>query len=228
MKRLIIAVALLVTQANLLLAQNTKMLGTGVVFAQDEFKDINTLNPNGSLYVKLTQTSGGEIKVTYPQPVQQSVLINSIKSNYPSYALEHDKYQIPFPKLSIRAFYPDASVIVFDAIKVDNGYKVFVNGDWKLIKSTRGIQYQDWNNYMKRVYVRADKTHPLYKDCDTKSKIVSDDVENAYKVLEVKGDWIRVQCSQECEGCPDNNKILHGWIKWRDKKSIIIDLLYSC
>ncbi|MFD0766138.1 hypothetical protein ACFQZI_14840 [Mucilaginibacter lutimaris] len=227
MKRLMIIVTLLVIQANLLLAQETKMLGTGVVFAQDEFKDINVLNSTGSLYVKLTQTSGGEIKTTYSQPVQQSVLINSIKSNYPYYALKHDKYKIPLPKLSIRAFYPDASVIVFDAIKVDNGYKIFVNGDWKIIKPTRAIQYQDWATYMKRVYVKANKVHPLYKDCSTKSMIVSDDVENSYKVLEVKGDWIRVQCSQECEGCPDN-KILRGWIKWRDKNTIIIDLFYSC
>jgi hypothetical protein len=226
MKRLIIAIALLM-QVNLLLAQETKILGTGVVFAQDEFKNINVFNSNGSVYVKINQTTGGEIKVNYTQPVQQNILLSSIKTNYPYYSLKHDKYKIPLPKVSIRAFYPDENVVVFDAVKSRDGYKVFINGDWKIVKPTKGIEYQDWPVYMKRIYVKADKQHPLYKEADNKSPVVSDNKEYSYKVLEVKGDWIRVQCSQECEGCPEN-KILKGWMKWKENNCIIIDLFFAC
>lgn len=65
MKGLIITIALMIVDSNLLFAQETKMLGTGVVFAKDEFKEISVLNIDGSNYVKLIQTSGGEIKVSY-------------------------------------------------------------------------------------------------------------------------------------------------------------------
>lgn len=227
MKSIIIAVAVLLTQLNLLYAQETKMLGTGVVFAKDDFKDINVLNTDGSLSVKITQTSGGEIKVSYTKPVQQNELLSSIKAYYPYYSLKHDKYKSPLPKLSIRAFYPDENVVVFDASKDNNGYKVFINGVWKVIKPTKGIEYQDWASYMKKVYVKANKTRPLHKEASTKSAVISDNVEYSYKVLEVKGNWIRVECSQECEGCPDN-KVLRGWIKWKDNQVIIIDLFYAC
>lgn len=227
MKGLIITIALLIVESNLLFAQETKMLGTGVVFAKDEFKEISVLNIDGSNYVKLIQTSGGEIKVSYSQPVQQSELINSIKANYPYYYLKHEKYKTSLPRLSIRAFYTDESVVVFDAVKVNNIYKVFINGSWKIIKQSKGVEYQDWVSYMKRVYIKTNKTHPLYKESNVKSTVISDNVEYSYKVLEVKGDWINVECSKECEGCPDN-KVLRGWIKWKDNNIIIIDLFYAC
>lgn len=227
MKSIIIAVAFVFTQLSLLYAQETKMLGTGVVFAKDEFKDINVFDRDGSLSVKISQTSGGELKVIYIKPAQQNELISSIKAYYPYYSLQHDKYKTPLPKISIRAFYPDENVVVFDAIKSNTGYKVFVNGVWKEVKPTRGIEYQDWASYMKKVYVKANKKHPLNKEANIKSPVISDNAEYSYKVLEVKGDWIRVECSQECEGCPDN-KILKGWIKWKDNQVIIVDLFYAC
>jgi len=227
MKSLIISVAVLLTQLSVLHAQQTKMLGTGVVFAKDEFKDIRVLNNDGSLSLKISQTPGGEVNVTYTKPVQQNEVLNSIKSYYPYYSIKHDKYKTPLPKVSIRAFYPDESIVVFDAVKSGDAYKVFVNGAWKTVKPTKGIEYQDWCVYMKRIYVKADKQHPLYKEANNKSPVVSDNKDYSYKVLEVKGDWIRVQCSQECEGCPEN-KIVKGWIKWKDKESIIIDLYYAC
>jgi len=227
MKSIIIAVALILSQLSLLYAQETKMLGTGVVFAKDEFKDINVLNTDGTLSLKISQTSGGELKVIYTKPIQQNELLNSIKTYYPYYSLQHDKYKTSLPKLSIRAFYPDENVVVFDAIKSNNCYKVFVNGVWKVVKASKGIEYQDWASYMKKVYVKANKAHPLNKEANIKSSVISDNAEYSYKVLEVKGDWIKVECSQECEGCPDN-KVLRGWIKWKDRQVIIIDLFYAC
>lgn len=223
----LLIIALLIGSVNSLLAQETKMLGTGVVFLKDDFKQIDVLNTDGSNYLRLTQTTGGEIKASYKQPLQQSIFLNSIKVYYPFYYSKHSKYGAPLPKLSIRAFYTDENIIVFDAVKTDNCYKVFINGNWKVIKSNNSVVYEDWSTYIKRVYVKANKQHPLYKGNNEKSVVVSDNIEYSYKILEVKQDWIKVECSEECEGCPDN-KILRGWIKWKDKNLILIDLFYAC
>jgi|GEM_PF-6453329 len=227
MKRLILAITFLVGHVNLLLAQETKMLGTGVVFAKFDFKNIKILNNDGSVSIKIDQTAGGELKVSYAEPLKKDEFLKSLKVYYPYYSKEHDKYKTPLPEISIRAYYPDYTIIVFDAIKNGEGYRVFINGVWKTLRPTKAIEYQEWASYMKRIYVTGNKIHPVYKNASNKSQVISDSAEYSYKVLEVKGDWIKVQCSKECEGCPDG-KVLSGWIKWKSKGTILINLSYAC
>jgi hypothetical protein len=223
----LIVIALLSVSFNSLFAQETKMLGSGVLFPKDDFKEINILNSDRSNYLKLIQSSEGEIKVSYQHPIQESVLLKCVVTYYPYYYLEYTKFRIPLPKIAIRAFYTDENVIVFDALKIDNGYKIFINGNWKIVKFNKSVVYEDWNTYIKRIYVTANKQHPLYKESNEKSLVVNDNDKYSFKVLEVKQDWIKVECSKECEGCPEN-KILKGWIKWKDKDMIIIKLFYAC
>ena len=215
------------TSLNLLFAQETKMLGTGVLLPKNDFKEINSLNSDGSNYLKLVQSLEGEINVSYKKPIPENVILKCVKTYYPYYYLEFTKYRISLPKIAIRAFYTDENVVVFDALKIDKGYKIFINGDWKIVKFNKSVVYEDWPTFIKHIYVTVDKQHPLRKESNEKSMVVSDNDKYSYKVLEVKQDWINVVCSKECEGCPEN-KILKGWIKWRDKDMILLKLYYAC
>ena len=223
--RLLIIIIVLIAQESI--AQNSKMLGSGIVFLKSDFKQLKVLNSNGTVYLKLFTNKGGELITEYVFSIQPNEIETTAKMYYPYYYLAHIKYGTPFPKLAIRAFFPDYNIAVFDAVKLKRGYNVFINGSWKYIDLGKSIDYKDWNLFIKQVFVKVDKKYPLYKEDNAKSALVSTCEDYSYKVLEVKGDWIKVTCYNECEGCP-KGKILSGWIRWKERDSILLELFYSC
>jgi len=217
---------ILVGFSQLVIAQS-KLFTPGVVIANNGFQKINILNDDGSLYLKLYKTNEGEIKLNYLQLERNNSILNSIKAYYPFYYEQYKKYKAPLPQLSIRAFYPDYNIVVFDS-KISNGqYKVFINGKWKTIKLEKSVSYQTWEAYLKNIYIKADNEHPLYQSNSEHSKVLSKDSNFSYKVIAVNGEWIKVKCSNECEGCV-GNKAITGWIRWKNQNMILLNLYYEC
>lgn len=208
-------------------AQN-QILSKGVLFNNNGFTKVKILNNDGSDYLVMNRSEEGEISVKYSKKENQQEVIKSISRFYPFYLTENKKYDTPLPQMSIRAFYPDFSVIVFDAIKATDGYRVFVNGNWKKISGFQLLIYQDWDNFLvENVYVKSNAKSPIRKEPLDKSIIVTDNSNYSYKIISVKDDWLQVECLKLCEGCPIN-RMIKGWIRWKKDKIIFLNLYYSC
>ena len=129
--------------------------------------------------------------------------------------------------LKIRAFYPDYSIVIFDSKKSEEGYEIFVNGDWKKIKPNNNLSFVLWENFIEQIYLGLKLENPLrVKKSDT-SKIIRGYEDLYYEVLERDGDWIKVRCWKDCEGCP-KGKIIEGWIKWKNDQKLLVNLYYIC
>jgi hypothetical protein len=131
--------------------------------------------------------------------------------------------------ISIRAFFPDYEIIIFDAVKKENNvYKVYINGLWKLIKIQDGFQFYNWNDFIMHSYIELKKQTPLKKEPKNDSKTISNFDKYSYEVMEVKGEWVKLKCFYDCEGCPETGEKIIGWVKWRDKNKILVKLFYIC
>ncbi len=210
-------------------AKDNSIFSSGVLTIDDNFKSLSVLNEDGGWYLKITKDKNGEVKVVYSDNKESSSVLESTKRDYPFYDVKYKKYGVPLPKISIRAFYPDYNVIVFDAFKDKRGYKVFVNGSWKYIRLGKDLIYKTWNEHLiNDVYIVSESKNPLYEKNNLKSKVLADKNTYSYKVVKVEREWLEVECLKECEGCPHDKKKLKGWVKWREGSKILIDLYYSC
>jgi hypothetical protein len=129
--------------------------------------------------------------------------------------------------IAIRAFYPDYDIVIFDANKKANFYQIFINGQEKKINFSEGLKYLDWNEFIGKVYVGVTQKSPLKVSKDKNADVVQNFKQYYYEVIDVKGDWIKVQCWKDCGGCPVDKKI-EGWVKWRDENKLLLDLYYIC
>ncbi|MDB9954821.1 hypothetical protein OAD49_04595 [Flavobacteriaceae bacterium] len=129
--------------------------------------------------------------------------------------------------LKIRAFFPDYNIIIFDSKKTDNDYKVFVNEKWKKIKSGNNLSFVLWEDFIEQIYLGLTNQSPLYSEKNTKSKIIENYKNYYYEVLTRDEEWLKVRCWIDCEGCPQG-EIIEGWIKWRKKQKLLVELYYIC
>lgn len=126
-----------------------------------------------------------------------------------------------------RAYYPERSVIYFDAYPPDNGrYSIFVNNEWCYIDSDNSfVEYIAWEKFLLDVlFVDITLNDNLYSQPDANSAIIDIDYRNIYfQPLKVKGDWIYVDVF---EGENVFMPINRGWIKWRDGNKMLLKTLY--
>lgn len=229
MNRLINLSCLLIFTSLSVFAQKSRMLTSGVLIVDSKFSAISILNQDKSQYLKITRSKGGEFYLGYTAKyIPGKTIRNAVIKYYPSYYREYKKYQAPLPAVAIRAFYPDYSILVLDSKKISNGYyQVFVNGRWKKIAKGGSLQYKEWGTFMKQVYVTPNKSNPVYSEKSTNSTVIDMTLDHSFRIIQVSKEWIQVECSEECEGCPKDGRI-RGWLKWKQDNELLIDIYYAC
>jgi hypothetical protein len=147
--------------------------------------------------------------------------IKSTNGNEPSSNLLKNK---------ILAYFPDYYIIHFKAKEQNENYIVQVGNEMKKIKQNQFIEFLSWEEYITKFFCITDEKNPLYENPTSDSKIVKELTYQQlnFTCLEVKGDWVKVVCNKDCEGCPSNGKLITGWIKWRKNGKIILKQRYAC
>lgn len=133
---------------------------------------------------------------------------------------------------NIRAYYPDYSIIVLDSWPVDTfeKYKVIVDGKIRYLSNNVNLtKYVTWESFLYNTFLMTNKNNPLRQSIGDGEPTVSiDSYEDVSFVVEqVKGDWAKVKCNIDCEGCPDM-LIVSGWLRWRNQGKLLVELYYSC
>ena len=89
------------------------------------------------------------------------------------------------------------------------------------------IIFQTIEQHILNNYPILDDFTPLHEQADTLSKVFKDYMHYNYFSVEINGDWLRVQCDDNCDGCPEN-EIIQGWVRWRKNDKLLIKIGYFC
>jgi hypothetical protein len=133
---------------------------------------------------------------------------------------------------NIRAFYLDYGVMIFDTDSSmgSGSIGVFVGREKKLldIKEIKGlISYQSWPSFLKTIFLKIIGSAYVYYDTTGTRKRILKAENYSYSVKKVIGEWVYVECAKTCEECPQN-KIIRGWVKWRNGMKLLVNLYYFC
>lgn len=230
MKKYIIYLFILIS-AQSLQAQNGEIISKGVLYCKEKTiyvlpDSISIFNRNGSLNAKLLKQNE-VINIHYFENQIDLKNNKTLKKIYPYYYNDNLKYNAPIPNIIIRAYYPDYGVFVIDANKSnDNEYEVYINGEWKIIKDNN-LLYKKWEEFIKDILIKLPDNISLHSQKNTKSKKIKTKKDLSYRVLQVEGDWIKIECNENCEDCNHKHKT-KGWVKWKNGNKLIVYLYYVC
>ena len=230
MKKYIIYLFILILSQSLK-AQNGEVISKGVLYCKEKTifvlpDSIPIFNKNGSLYAKLLKQNE-VINIHYFENQIDLKNNKTLKNIYPYYYNDNSKYNAPIQNIIIRAYYPDYGVFVIDANKSNNNeYEVYINGEWKIIKDNN-LLYKKWEEFIKDVLIKLPDNISLYSQKHTKSKKIKTQKDLSYRVLQVVGDWIKIECNENCEDCNHKHKT-KGWVKWKNGNKLIVYLYYVC
>lgn len=156
--------------------------------------------------------------------------------------IHNPKPDIYFPEVFLldgevsnaRAYFPDYSILIFDAFPLENSYyRIRINDSDKIIKHSEGTTiYEDWETHISNSYLTTKSSNPLMKSNSEKSdKLELEDRDYKYlsfKVVKVDGEWAKVQCLSECEGCPEDGSTVEGWLRWKIGEKLLVRISYLC
>ena len=231
MKKLIIFLFILILTPSLK-AQNGELISKGVLYCKEKAvyilpDTILVFNKNGSLNATMLKHQDA-IEVQYSDSLINLKENQNLKTIYPYYYNDNSKYNAPIPNLIIRAYYPDYGIFVIDANKInDKDYEVFINGEWKIIKENSTLQYKKWGDFIKDLLIKLPDNISLHCQKNIKSKKMTSQKDLSYKVLEVNGDWIKIECNKNCDDCNEKQPI-KGWVKWKNGNNLLVYLYYVC
>jgi hypothetical protein len=111
----------------------------------------------------------------------------------------------------------------------DSLYTVRIGANHKLIRKGKYMEYLSWPDYILRYFVTTTEANPLREKPDqTANKIKNLNYTDLnFRCTIISGDWVKVTCNKDCEGCPDGIQI-SGWIKWRENNKVIIEQYFTC
>jgi hypothetical protein len=210
-------------------AQNGEIISKGVLYFKENTlfvlpDSISIFNKNGSLSIKLLKQND-ILNIHYFENHINFKNNEYLKKIYPYYYFDNLKYNAPIPNIIIRAYYPDYGVFVIDANKSNNNeYMVFINGQWKVLKENNLI-FKKWEEFLKDILIKLPDNINLHYQKNINSKKIKIQRDLSFRVLEVEGDWIKIECNQNCEECSKKTK---GWVKWRKGNKLIVYLYYVC
>lgn len=188
----------------------------------------NNLEKNAQKNCLLIEPSKNEIIcngfVVYNEKFGNNPVFNIYKENKQSYATFN------FTNLSKEvkpyAWSPDNFLLVFRCLKkVKDRYQVIINEDTKavgyIITKDFTFKHQTTEEHILSVFsVGFDNTdNPIKKSPANSSEILTYDKDEFYHPVSVKDEWLKIKW-----GVEGNWK--YGWIKWKSKNEIIIELFY--
>lgn len=122
---------------------------------------------------------------------------------------------------------------IFVIEQTDEFYKVdFGTFDAFIEKTDERFKFYSPSEYLKTISIGTNLAkNPVRKSPEKDGEIIQLDLELlwAFDVLEVKGDWIKVQSFNMCDNIEEEQfKDFTGWIKFKNKENLLISLFLSC
>lgn len=92
------------------------------------------------------------------------------------------------------------------------------------LKEDKLVRFKDWLQGMKDAFAVArikSTINPLRAAPSANAKEVSFSGRDCFKVVQMKGDWIKVSLQDHyCSGTPEPN--VSGWLRWRDENGCLL------
>lgn len=192
-----------------------------VTLTQKNEAYITEMNTPGLVRIKtdLLQLQDEVLKLTKSGNVIDSIF--SEDNNEPTFSSRLVK---------IWSYFPEYYIVILEAYPLDNDgfYKVIMSGDTLLLPHRENVTiFETWQEHIITSFVLTTKDNPLKAQPDINAESLMFDYEElSFEVIEVKEEWVYVKCNRDCEGCPD--KEVRGWIKWKEKNSLRVELRYTC
>lgn len=95
------------------------------------------------------------------------------------------------------------------------------------LQENKTVKFKDWLQDMKTSFAIGrlyKENNPLHTKSDATAEIVNFDGDDSFNVIEMKGDWIKVNS----KNLPSETtkKPVFGWIRWRDKNDCLLIEMY--
>ncbi len=132
---------------------------------------------------------------------------------------------------------PDYGLYHFICLeKTDSYYKILINDNEEaFIPNNKDFIFKTWESILIGASVgRKDKKHSIHEKHSISSKIIENNCEleamQVEEIMEIKGEyWVFVIFDDDCDPYLDNSKnTKHGWIKWRTKDKLLVELFLLC
>ncbi|RZJ67952.1 MAG: hypothetical protein EOO50_03765 [Flavobacterium sp.] len=119
--------------------------------------------------------------------------------------------------------------------KIGNWYRVYVDnkkGTTLWIKAGKTGNFMSWPEFLQTTTsVTKNKEFNLEiksGPSDTSKTIRNLEQSDCFEVLEIKGDWLKVQPNETFDCDESEHPIKSGWIKWNIKNRLSVDYGLSC
>lgn len=115
-------------------------------------------------------------------------------------------------------------------------YKILINdNEIAFIPNNKDFIFKTWEEILIGAGVeRKDKKQFIYEKHDISSKVIENSCEfesmRVEKITKIKGEyWVFVQFASDCEPyLEESKKIKQGWVKWRTKDKLLVELFLLC
>ncbi|WP_379765411.1 hypothetical protein [Flagellimonas marina] len=146
---------------------------------------------------------------------------------------EEEEIVSPINRRGFRAFYDDYDILYIDSdgLNSNNSYDTKIDCNKYEIGVSSLVKYYSWDEFLiNKAFLKLNEDSPLYFNKSDKSEIVEIDYHYfSFEVILVEGNWVKVKCSKDCEGCGESQKEITGWVKWKNEDNeILVYLYYSC
>ncbi len=202
-------------------------LSKGIVsFAFTDYTTTNLdiLNKDGSVYMNISFDLHSN-RFTINNRLFVIANDQSVKDNI------HKEYQF-----SPYEFFPTYYLLKFEYIAIqDDILEVYLDKDKNVRKyirlDTKKFLYQCWYDYFLGHPVNFNfQTNPIRENPDDKSTAINYDtkIDYLFTIAEIKGDWVKIVCTDLCGiPCTEGEKY-DGWIRWRKNGKLIISFPNAC
>jgi len=182
-----------------------------------------------------TNNSLDGILILYPDSAQRNKfgfeILNEDRTPFKEiFSFDTDGLASQILKDKIFAYYPDYNIVHFRASVIsDSLYRVKLDTTNKLIMKAPYTEFLTWKEYILRFFSTTTSDNPLRLNPEDNAKTLGDlNYEDLnFRNTQISGDWVKVVCNKDCEGCPDNDQIT-GWLRWRKNGEIILNIHYAC
>lgn len=158
------------------------------------------------------------------------IIFNLDDTEFEVFKLLDDSYTMMYnnTKLIARRFIPnhDFLKIFFDCNyfnENDEFVFIYINKELKKInKNQYDFTFQVWNEFIVNEYIGVLSTNPLTVESNGDSYKDLNSVNEIYKVQKIENDilWLKSTSTS----CCSSNRELYGFVKWKEKNELLIDL----
>jgi hypothetical protein len=113
------------------------------------------------------------------------------------------------------------------AVSRRNGWLEVIVGSQKdetlWLKENKNVRFEDWLQSMKGSFAvgrRARQDNRLRAKPDSAGIALNFNGKDCFKVLDMKGDWIKVALQNHCGEAPEQS--VTGWFRWRDENNCLL------